>query len=53
MLKLVGTENGEILDEKVIIDDDCKLTKFGWKLVILDIILDMCIFTLIHKLIKK
>lgn len=53
MLKLVGTEAGEVLDEKVILDDNDKLTSFGWKLVVLDIVLDICLFTLFRKLFKS
>lgn len=53
MLKIVGTEAGEILDEKVILDDDNRLTKFGWMLVVLDLLIDFCLFSLFKKLFKK
>lgn len=53
MLKIVGTENGEIVDEKVILDDNNKPTKFAWKLVLLEIVLDICIFSLIYSIVKK
>lgn len=52
MLKLVGTENGEVVDEKVIIDDDNKPTNFALKLVVIDILLDICLFTLFHSIAK-
>lgn len=53
MLKIIGTEAGEVLDEKVILDDDNKLTKFGWKLVVLDLAIDFCLFTLFKKLFSQ
>lgn len=53
MLKIVGTENGEVLDEKVILDDNNRLTKFGWMLVAMDLVLDICLFNLFKKLFSK
>lgn len=40
MLKVVGTENGKTVDEKVIISDEGKITKFGAFLICLDILVD-------------
>lgn len=53
MLKIVGTEHGEVVDEKVIITDDGKLTKFGIAIVCMELIADVGIFFLISKIIKK
>lgn len=52
MLKIVGTEKGKVVDEKVIITDEGKLTKFGAFLIVLDILADVGIYFLISKLIK-
>lgn len=52
MLKIVGTEDHKVVDEKVILDDDNKITPFGLKLVLIDVVLDMCLFALISKFIK-
>lgn len=52
MFKLVGTEDHDIIDEKIIIDDNNKITKFGWKLMAIDIVADMCLFYLISKIVK-
>lgn len=53
MLKLVGTEDHDIIDEKVIIDDNNKITPFGIKLIVIDILLDMSLFYLLSKFVKK
>lgn len=53
MLKIVGTENGKTIDEKVIISDEGKITKFGVFLICLDILADIGIFFLISKIVKK
>lgn len=52
MLKIVGTENGKTVDEKVIISDEGKITKFGAFLICLDILADIGIFFLISKIVK-
>ena len=53
MLKIVGTEDYEIIDEKVIIDDDNRITPFGIKLILLDVVLDMCLFYCLSRLAKR
>lgn len=52
MLKVVGTEYDEIVDEKVIITDEGRITKFGVMLICLDILADIGIFVLISKIVK-
>ena len=52
MLKLIGTENGEVVDEKVILDDDNKPTGFFLKLLICGLLLDVTVFTLVGTLIR-
>ncbi len=53
MLKLVGTEGHDIVDEKVILDDDNRITPFGKKLIVIDILLDLSLFYLFNKIAKK
>lgn len=53
MLKLVGTEDHDIIEEKVIIDDNNQITPFGRKLIIIDLLLDLSIFYLLNKIAKK
>lgn len=56
MLKLVGTENDEIVDEKVIIDDNNKPTNFAFKLIVIDLIFTACtciLLSSVAKLFKK
>ncbi len=53
MLKIVGTENGEVRDEKVIFTDEGKITGFGLMLVLLDILADIGILFLISRMIIK
>lgn len=53
MLKLVGTEDHDIIDEKVIIDDNNQITTFGKKLILIDIMLDLSIFYLLNIIAKK
>lgn len=53
MLKIVGTEDHDIIDEKVIIDDNNRLTSFGVKFILVDLALDMCLFYLISKIVKS
>lgn len=53
MLKIVGTENGKVQDEKVIFTDEGKITRFGVMLIFLDILVDIGIFFLISRIIKK
>lgn len=53
MLKIVGTEDHDIIDEKVIIDDNNKLTLFGVKFILVDLVLDMCMFYLISRIVKR
>lgn len=52
MIKIVGLEKGKVMDEKVIITDDGKITKFGAALIALDILADIGIYFLIHKIVK-
>lgn len=53
MLKIVVSEAGEVLEEKVILDDDNRLTKFGWMLIALDLVIDFCLFRLFKRLLGK
>ena len=53
MLKIVGTKDHEIIGEKVIIDDDNRITPFGIKFILLDVVLDMCLFYCLSKLVKR
>lgn len=53
MLKIVGTENGKIQDEKVILTDEGKITGFGVFLIILDVLADIGIIFLFSRMIKK
>ena len=53
MLKIVGTENGKVQDEKVIFTDEGKITKFGVALVVLDVLADIGIFFVISRIVKR
>ena len=53
MLKLVGTKDHDIIDEKVIIDDNNQITPFGKKLIVIDILLDMSLFYLFSKIVRR
>lgn len=53
MLKIVGTDGNQVLDEKVIITDEGKLTKFGWKIIVIDIMLDLLIFTVFRRIFMR
>lgn len=53
MLKLVGTEGHDIVDEKVIIDDNNRITPFGFKLILIDLVLDLSLLYLIGRLAKR
>jgi len=53
MLKLVGTENGIIKDEKVIIDDNDRLSGFAIQVIVIDLLLDIFLFFCLSKLKKK
>lgn len=53
MLKIVGTEGQRIVDEKILIDDHNKITKFGAALCIFDLMTDIAFFILLSKLCKK
>lgn len=53
MLKIVGTENGKIQDEKVILTDEGKITGFGVFLIVLDVLADIGIVFLFSRMIKK
>ena len=52
MLKIVGTENGKVMDEKVILTEEGKLTGFGVVLVACVILADIGVFFLIGKIVK-
>lgn len=52
MLKIVGTQNGEVLDEKVILDDDNKITPFGIFLIGAELIVDVAVICLVVKIVK-
>lgn len=53
MLKIIGTEkNGEIADEKVILDDNNKPTSTAWKILGVNFIINLCLFTTIFTIMK-
>lgn len=52
MLKIVGTENGRIMDEKIILTEEGKLTGFGAALVACIVLTGVVVFTLIGKTVK-
>lgn len=53
MLKLVGLEKEKVVDEKVLIDDNNRPTKFLWFLVLLELLFDAGVFCIIFALLKK
>lgn len=52
MLKVVGTSHGKVVDEKILIDDSNKITKYGLVLLGLDLLADVGVVFLISKIIK-
>lgn len=44
MLKIVGTNGRRVEDEKILIDDKNKLTKYGAAILLLDILADIGLF---------
>ncbi len=52
MLKIVGTSHGKVVDEKILIDDSSKITKYGLLLLGLDLLADVGVVFLISKIIK-
>ncbi len=52
MLKIVGTSHGKVVDEKILIDDSNKITKYGLLLLGLDLLADVGVVFLISKIIK-
>lgn len=53
MLKIVGTEHGKVVDEKVLLDDNNKPTKFLWFLVGCELLLDAGIFCILMAIFHK
>lgn len=53
MLKLVGTENDEVVDEKVLVTDEGKLTGFSIFLIALELLVDVCIMCIGYAFVKK
>lgn len=53
MLKIVGTGDHQIVDERIIIDDNNKITPFGFKLMLTELVLDLSLLYLIGKIVKK
>ncbi|RKI42604.1 hypothetical protein D7V86_12745 [bacterium D16-51] len=53
MLKVVGTDHGKVVDEKVLIDDSNKITKYGIILIGLDLLADIGILFLLSKAVKR
>ncbi len=51
MLKIVGTDGRHIKDEKILIDDKNKLTKYGI-IIILDILADIGFLFIMSRIIK-
>lgn len=52
MLKIVGTDGRHIKDEKILIDDKNKLTKYGIIIIIWDILADIGFFFIMSRIIK-
>lgn len=52
MLKIVGTSRGKVADEKILIDDSNKITKYGWILIGLDLLADVGVIFLVSRMIK-
>lgn len=52
MLKIVGTDKGSLVDEKVLVTDDGKITKYGIILIVLDVLADIGIVYVISRIIK-
>lgn len=52
MLKIVGTDGRHVKDEKILIDDKNKLTKYGIIIIILDILADIGFFFIMSRIIK-
>lgn len=52
MLKIVGTNGRRVEDEKILIDDKNKLTKYGAAILLLDILADIGLFFLLSRIIK-
>lgn len=53
MLKIIGTEkNGNIADEKVILDDNNKLTSTAWKIIGVSFVANLCLFSTIYAILK-
>ena len=48
MLKIVGTENGEVVDEKVIIDDNNRPTKFAFKFLAIYVLTYICLYNIFY-----
>ena len=52
MLKIVGTSHGKVVDEKILIDDSNKITKYGLLLLGVDRRADVSVVYLISEIIK-
>ena len=52
MLKIVGTEDGIVKDEKILITDEGKLTKFGIALIVIELLADIGVFLIIRSIMK-
>ena len=52
MLKIVGTDGRHIKDEKILIDDKNKLTKYGIIIIIFDILADIGFLFIMSRIIK-
>ena len=48
----MGTSHGKVVDEKILIDDSNKITKYGLLLLGLDLLADVGVVFLISKIIK-
>ena len=53
MLKLVGTEKGKVMDEKVLITEEGKPSKWLIRFICIDVIVDAIVFCLINRIRAK
>lgn len=52
MLKIVGTNGKHVTDEKILIDDKNKLTKYGVIIILLDVLADIGFFFVMSRVVK-
>jgi hypothetical protein len=52
MLKIVGTNGKHVTNEKILIDDKNKLTKYGVIIILLDVLADIGFFFVMSRVVK-